>query len=169
MGAPTQRARFELPDFAFQHRLQAIARHKGVRDFAGVDLWNLRGFATDFAVLIPKILARVKDERYALIVLDPIYKGLGKRDGNKAGELFSILNPVNHTSTTAGLYRYKVEPYVMAGDVYAEPPHTGRGGWTWYTGAAGWMYQAGVERILGFQLRGTELLLDPCIPASWPC
>jgi len=94
------------------------------------------------------------------------FAGLG--DGNKAGELFSILNPVNHTSTTAGLYRYKVEPYVMAGDVYAEPPHTGRGGWTWYTGAAGWMYQAGVERILGFQLRGTELLLDPCIPAAWP-
>jgi cyclic beta-1,2-glucan synthetase len=90
-------------------------------------------------------------------------------DGNKAGELFSILNPVNHTSTTAGLYRYKVEPYVMAGDVYAaEGPHTGRGGWTWYTGAGGWMYQAGIEWILGFRLRGTELRLDPCIPATWP-
>jgi cyclic beta-1,2-glucan synthetase len=89
-------------------------------------------------------------------------------DGNRAGELFSILNPVNHTSTTAGLYRYKVEPYVMAGDVYAEPPHTGRGGWTWYTGAGGWMYQAGVEWILGFRLRGTELELEPCIPATWP-
>ncbi|HEX6656771.1 MAG TPA: glycosyl hydrolase family 65 protein, partial [Ilumatobacter sp.] len=89
-------------------------------------------------------------------------------DGNRAGELFSILNPVNHTSTTAGLYRYKVEPYVMAGDVYAEPPHTGRGGWTWYTGAGGWMYQAGIEWILGFQLRGTELKLNPCIPATWP-
>ena len=75
----------------------------------------------------------------------------------KAGELFSILNPINHTSTTAGVYRYKVEPYVMAADVYGEPPHTGRGGWTWYTGAAGWMYQAGIEWILGFHLRGTEL------------
>ena len=85
-------------------------------------------------------------------------------DGNKAGELFSILNPINHASTTAGMYRYKVEPYVMAGDVYAEPPHTGRGGWTWYTGAAGWMYQAGIEWILGFHLRGTELSLEPCIP-----
>ncbi len=89
-------------------------------------------------------------------------------DGNKAGELFSILNPINHTSTTAGVYRYKVEPYVMAGDVYAEPPHTGRGGWTWYTGAAGWMYQAGIEWILGFRLRGTELRLEPCIPTTWP-
>ena len=94
------------------------------------------------------------------------FAGLG--DGNKAGELFSILNPVNHASTTAGVYRYKVEPYVMAGDVYAEPPHTGRGGWTWYTGAGGWMYQAGIEWILGFRLRGTELRLQPCIPAAWP-
>ena len=89
-------------------------------------------------------------------------------DGNKAGEMFSILNPINHASTRAGVYRYKVEPYVMAADVYAEPPHTGRGGWTWYTGAAGWMYQAGFESILGFQLRGTELMIDPCIPTTWP-
>ena len=67
-----------------------------------------------------------------------------------------------------GVHRYKVEPYVMAADVYAEPPHVGRGGWTWYTGSAGWMYQAGVEWILGFRLRGTTLLLDPCIPRAWP-
>jgi cyclic beta-1,2-glucan synthetase len=89
-------------------------------------------------------------------------------DGDSAGELFSILNPVNHAGTRAGIQRYKVEPYVMAGDVYSEPPHVGRGGWTWYTGSAGWMYQAGVEDILGFRLRGTTLLLDPCIPRAWP-
>jgi cyclic beta-1,2-glucan synthetase len=89
-------------------------------------------------------------------------------DGDKAGELFSILNPINHASTRAGVQRYKVEPYVMAADVYSEPPHVGRGGWTWYTGSAGWMYQAGVEWILGFRLRGTTLLLDPCIPRAWP-
>jgi cyclic beta-1,2-glucan synthetase len=89
-------------------------------------------------------------------------------DGDKAGELFAILNPINHTSTRAGLYRYRVEPYVMAGDVYSERPHVGRGGWTWYTGAAGWMYRAGVEWILGFRLRGTVLHLDPCIPRAWP-
>ena len=88
-------------------------------------------------------------------------------DGDKAGELFSILNPINHASTRAGVHRYKVEPYVMAADVYAEPPHVGRGGWTWYTGSAGWMYQAGVEWILGFRLRGTTLLVDPCIPRAW--
>jgi cyclic beta-1,2-glucan synthetase len=89
-------------------------------------------------------------------------------DGDKAGELFSILNPINHASTRAGVHRYKVEPYVMAADVYTEPPHVGRGGWTWYTGSAGWMYQAGVEWILGFRLRGTTLLIDPCIPRAWP-
>ena len=89
-------------------------------------------------------------------------------DGDKAGELFAILNPINHASTRSGLYRYKVEPYVMAGDVYSERPHTGRGGWTWYTGAAGWMYRAGVESILGFRLRGRTLQVDPCIPRAWP-
>ena len=89
-------------------------------------------------------------------------------DGDKAGELFSVLNPINHANTRAGVHKYKVEPYVMAADVYAEPPHVGRGGWTWYTGSAGWMYQAGVEWILGFRLRGTTLLVDPCIPRAWP-
>jgi cyclic beta-1,2-glucan synthetase len=85
-------------------------------------------------------------------------------DGNKANELFSILNPINRASTRAGVHRYKVEPYVAAADVYAEYPHVGRGGWTWYTGSAGWMYRAGLESLLGFRLRGAVLHLDPCIP-----
>ena len=89
-------------------------------------------------------------------------------EGDKATELFSILNPINHAGSRAGLYRYKVEPYVAAADVYAEPPHVGRGGWTWYTGSAGWMYRAGVEWILGFRFRGATLHVDPCIPRSWP-
>src|SRR6185503_20937756 len=83
------------------------------------------------------------------------------------GELFSLLNPVNHSSTRAGLHKYKVEPYVAVGDVYAVPPHTGRGGWTWYTGSAGWMYRAGLESILGFKLRGERLQIDPCVPRWW--
>ena len=66
-------------------------------------------------------------------------------DGDKAGELFALLNPINHASTRAGVHRYKVEPYVVAADIYAEPPHVGRGGWTWYTGSAGWMYRAGLS------------------------
>jgi cyclic beta-1,2-glucan synthetase len=92
----------------------------------------------------------------------------GLRQGDKAGELFSILNPINHAGTRAGVYRYKVEPYVAAADVYAEPPHVGRGGWTWYTGSASWMYRAGIEWILGFRIRGAALHLDPCIPRWWP-
>ena len=88
-------------------------------------------------------------------------------DGDRAGELFGLLNPINHASTRAGLHKYKVEPYVAAGDVYAVPPHTGRGGWTWYTGSAGWMYRAAVEYILGFKLEGDRLRIDPCIPRGW--
>ncbi len=88
-------------------------------------------------------------------------------DGDRAGELFSLLNPINHSSTRAGLHKYKVEPYVAMGDVYAVPPHTGRGGWTWYTGSAGWMYRAALEYILGFKLAGDRLRIDPCIPRGW--
>jgi cyclic beta-1,2-glucan synthetase len=88
-------------------------------------------------------------------------------DGDRAGELFSLLNPINHASTRAGLHRYRVEPYVAAGDVYATWPHTGRGGWTWYTGSAGWMYRAGLESILGFKLQGDRLTIEPCIPRWW--
>ena len=88
-------------------------------------------------------------------------------EGDKANELFSILNPINRTSTRAGVHRYRVEPYVAAADVYSGPPHIGRGGWTWYTGSAGWMYRAGVEWLLGFRVRGAILYLDPCIPRAW--
>jgi len=87
--------------------------------------------------------------------------------GDKAAELFAMLNPINHAKTPTGVHRYKVEPYVVAADVYTEAPHIGRGGWTWYTGSAGWMYRAGLESILGFRLRGTQLVIDPCIPCAW--
>ena len=89
-------------------------------------------------------------------------------EGDKAGELFSLLNPINHASTRAGVHRYRVEPYVMPADVYAEPSHVGRGGWTWYTGSAGWMYQAGIGSILGFRVQGTTLRVSPAIPRAWP-
>ena len=89
-------------------------------------------------------------------------------NGDKAGVLFSMLNPINHASTPEAVHRYKVEPYVVCADLYSTPPHVGRGGWTWYTGSAGWMYRAGLEWILGFRLQGAALLLDPCIPRTWP-
>jgi cyclic beta-1,2-glucan synthetase len=89
-------------------------------------------------------------------------------DGDRAGELFRMLNPINHAITRASIRRYKVEPYVVAGDVYSKEPHVGRGGWTWYTGSAGWLYRVGIESILGFKLRGMTLEIDPCIPRNWP-
>ena len=88
-------------------------------------------------------------------------------DGDKVGELFALLNPINHASTRMGLHKYKVEPYVVAGDVYSEPKHIGRGGWTWYTGSAGWMYRAALESMLGFRLKGKTLKIEPCIPRIW--
>jgi len=89
-------------------------------------------------------------------------------DGDRAGELYELLNPISHSSTRAGLNKYKVEPYVVAADVYGMFPHIGRGGWTWYTGSASWMYRAALESILGFDLRGDTLRLKPCIPKLWP-
>jgi cyclic beta-1,2-glucan synthetase len=80
----------------------------------------------------------------------------------------ALLNPINHTSSRADVQRYKVEPYVVAADVYSVAPHIGRGGWTWYTGSAGWLYRAGLEWLLGFRVRAGTLLVTPCIPADWP-
>ena len=88
--------------------------------------------------------------------------------GDEATELFHMLNPINHTRTAADVERYKAEPYVIAGDVYARPPHAGRGGWSWYTGSAAWMYRAGLESMLGLRRRGATFSVDPCIPSSWP-
>jgi cyclic beta-1,2-glucan synthetase len=88
-------------------------------------------------------------------------------DRERAWELFAMLNPVNHGSGPAEIERYKVEPYVMCADIYAAPPHTGRGGWTWYTGAAGWMYRLSVETLLGLQLEVDQLRIAPCVPADW--
>jgi cyclic beta-1,2-glucan synthetase len=88
--------------------------------------------------------------------------------GDEAMELFHLLNPINHMRTGEGVERYKAEPYVVAADVYAHPMHVGRGGWTWYTGSAGWMYQAAVQALLGLRRSGDTLSINPCIPAVWP-
>jgi cyclic beta-1,2-glucan synthetase len=89
-------------------------------------------------------------------------------DGDKAAGLFSLINPINHARTPQAALLYAVEPYVVAADVYGIAPHVGRGGWTWYTGSAGWMHRAGLEWILGFRVEAGELLIDPCIPKAWP-
>lgn len=85
----------------------------------------------------------------------------------RAWELFAMLNPINHGSHASDIETYKVEPYVMCADIYAAPPHQGRGGWTWYTGAAGWMYRLTLETLLGLHLEGDRLRIDPCIPVHW--
>ncbi len=87
--------------------------------------------------------------------------------GTRAMELFSMLNPINHGASPEEAEKYKVEPYVLAADIYSQKPYAGRGGWTWYTGSCGWMYRAGIEAILGFQKEGDSIYLKPCIPASW--
>ena len=89
-------------------------------------------------------------------------------DGDRAAELMRMLNPLSRTHTPAEVRRYMVEPYVVAGDVYAAPGHAGRGGWSWYTGAASWSYRVALEGILGFDKRGDRLRLNPCIPTAWP-
>jgi cyclic beta-1,2-glucan synthetase len=88
-------------------------------------------------------------------------------NGDEAVELFHMLNPINHTRTRADVERYKAEPYVVAADVYMHPSHIGRGGWSWYTGSAAWMYRLGLESILGLRRRGGHLAIAPCVPASW--
>ena len=88
--------------------------------------------------------------------------------GNLAVKLFDLLNPIRRTTSPVDVAKYRVEPYVLAGDVYSHPPHVGRGGWTWYTGSAGWLYRIGLESILGISKHGSTLHINPCIAANWP-
>ncbi|SDB80027.1 cyclic beta-1,2-glucan synthetase [Raineyella antarctica] len=94
------------------------------------------------------------------------WSALGRTD--RAATTFGMINPVNHARTRAEADTYRVEPYVVAADVYAAEPYVGRGGWTWYTGSAGWMYRAGLEAILGLHREGQHLALRPCLPPEWP-
>ncbi|GAB6040390.1 GH36-type glycosyl hydrolase domain-containing protein [Endothiovibrio diazotrophicus] len=89
-------------------------------------------------------------------------------DSARAWELTGLINPVNHATTREAIATYRVEPYVMAADVYATAPHAGRGGWSWYTGSAGWMYRLVLESLLGLRLEADRLHLAPCLPAHWP-
>ena len=88
-------------------------------------------------------------------------------DGDRAFELYQMINPLTHSRTREEVATYQVEPYVVAADVYTAEGHLGRGGWTWYTGSASWMYRVGLEAILGFTKRGETLFIEPRVPASW--
>jgi cyclic beta-1,2-glucan synthetase len=89
------------------------------------------------------------------------------RYGDHAFALYQMINPLTHAVTPEDIHRYKVEPYVVAADVYTATGHLGRGGWTWYTGSASWMYRIGLETILGFTKHGDTLTMEPCIPSAW--
>jgi len=86
---------------------------------------------------------------------------------DRALELWNLLNPVRHATIPADVERYKVEPYVVCADIYGASPHTGRGGWTWYTGSAGWLYRVALEAILGIRPMGNALRVEPCVPRGW--
>jgi cyclic beta-1,2-glucan synthetase len=89
------------------------------------------------------------------------------KDGQTATELFSLINPINRSSTRTGAQKYKVEPYVISADIYGVSPHVGRGGWSWYTGSASWMYRSAIESILGLKVQGDQMTITPCIPKEW--
>lgn len=88
-------------------------------------------------------------------------------DSARAWELLGMINPINHATSPQTVATYKVEPYVIAADVYAVAPHTGRGGWTWYTGSASWMYRLITESLLGLRREGDSLRFEPCLPPEW--
>ena len=87
--------------------------------------------------------------------------------GDKAFELYRMINPIEHARTKDEVKKYKVEPYVISADVYGTANLIGRGGWTWYTGSAGWYYNAGIEYILGFKIEEGKIKINPCIPCDW--
>jgi cyclic beta-1,2-glucan synthetase len=91
-----------------------------------------------------------------------------RRHLDEAYFLYSLINPIHRTQTLADVLKYKVEPYCIAADIYSNPQHPGRGGWTWYTGSASWAYKTGVENILGFRQKGNTVTIDPRIPSEWP-
>jgi cyclic beta-1,2-glucan synthetase len=105
--------------------------------------------------------------QYTHGVIWSIFAHAALHQPERAMQLFSMINPINHGKNADDVQRYKVEPYVIAADVYSVAPHVGRGGWTWYTGSAGWFYRAGLEAILGVTRQGNEIHVKPCVPADW--
>jgi cyclic beta-1,2-glucan synthetase len=155
---------------------------RGARAMAAVDRMLIRRPAGLVLLLTPPFNRTTKDPGYIKGYLPGIRENGGQYthasvwtliafaamgDGDKAGELFAMLNPICRSDSFAKTQRYKVEPYVVAGDIYGEDPHVGRGGWTWYTGSAAWLYRAGTEWILGLRIRNNMLSIDPCIPRRW--
>jgi cyclic beta-1,2-glucan synthetase len=128
-------------------------------DNSGLNPGYIRGY-------VPGVRENGGQYSHAAIWALMAFAKMGRRD--KTWELFSMIHPINHTSDAAQVQTYKAEPYVMAADVYANESHRGRGGWTWYTGSAGWMYQFIISSMLGIEREADQLLFNPCFPLEWP-
>lgn len=127
-----------------------------------------KGIPPEFRTLtvVPTMLISPENIDHLIEALEVRF--LANRDDSlRAWELLAIINPVSHGRSPEEIETYKVEPYIVAADVYALPPHTGRGGWTWYTGSAGWMYRLITESLLGLRLEVDKLRFAPCLPADW--
>jgi cyclic beta-1,2-glucan synthetase len=160
-GAPAhaQRAMQSALDLLVRPADQLILLFTPPLDKTTLDPGYIRGYA-------PGIRENGGQYTHAAIWLTWAFAALGERD--QATKLYQMLSPISHTSTAAQVEQYLVEPYVVAADIYGVAPHVGRGGWTWYTGSASWMYRLGVEEILGLQRAGKHLRIAPHIPAEWP-
>jgi cyclic beta-1,2-glucan synthetase len=152
------RAMHSVHDYLIRHGDDLVLLFTPPFDQTPLDPGYIKGY-------LPGVRENGGQYTHAAIWTVIAYAMLGQ--GDQAAELLRILNPIHRTASRTGVYAYKVEPYVLSADIYAEPPHTRRGGWTWYTGAAGWFYRAGLEWVLGLQVRAGRLYFDPCIPCTW--
>ncbi|MES2208376.1 MAG: glucoamylase family protein [Pseudomonadota bacterium] len=153
------------------HAMQAVYQRLVKKDYALVQLLDppfsisdlnpgyIRGY-------VPGVRENGGQYTHAAIWSAMAFAKIGNSE--QAWELVNMINPLNHGKTAEDIATYKVEPYVIAADVYAVSPHIGRGGWTWYTGSSGWMYRLIIESLLGLYLEGDRLTITPCLPASWP-
>ena len=150
--------------------MQALNEHLVRRDHALIQLlappFNTSNLDPGYIKgYVPGVRENGGQYTHAAIWATMAFAHLG--DSTRAWELMNMINPINHGKSPAGIAAYKVEPYVVAADVYAITPHTGRGGWTWYTGSAGWMYRLITESLLGFKREGASLRIEPCLPDDW--
>ncbi|WP_158078591.1 GH36-type glycosyl hydrolase domain-containing protein [Microbulbifer mangrovi] len=159
---PTERARQAMAS-AYEHLVQEDARQvlllKPAFDKTKKDPGYIKGYP-------PGI--RENGGQYTHAATWSVWAAAGLEHSDRGHHLFSLINPITHTDTPEGVQRYRTEPYVLAGDVYGVPPHVGRGGWTWYSGASGWLYRGAMEVLLGAKiLDGDRLEIAPCLPKSW--
>jgi cyclic beta-1,2-glucan synthetase len=153
-----RRAMHSVHDYLIRHGDDLVLLFTPPFDKTPLDPGYIKGY-------LPGVRENGGQYTHAAIWSIIAYAMLGQ--GDQATELLRILNPINRTASRTGTYAYKVEPYVLSADIYAEPPHTRRGGWTWYTGASGWFHRAALEWVLGLTVRAGRLHIDPCVSANW--